>query len=144
MQGAYRNRGYGRDIMLCAPATPAQHCRTVLPDLNNTFPTALETADLLWAWDRLDLSYVTLTHFDGAVFNLTRWVVAVRNFVRLVYVSWLLTDMRAFPAHSQCISSAIHVRTDRGTCRGRIFCAERQGCRLWDQRRILGRGRLRR
>ncbi|KAJ7348606.1 beta-lactamase/transpeptidase-like protein [Mycena albidolilacea] len=76
MQGAYRNRGYGRDIMLCAPATPAQHCRTVLADLNNTFPTALATADLLWAWDRLDLSYVTLTHFDGAVFNLTSWVVA--------------------------------------------------------------------
>ncbi|KAJ7912362.1 beta-lactamase/transpeptidase-like protein [Mycena leptocephala] len=76
MQGAYRNRGYGRDIILCAPATAAPHCRTVLADLNSTVPTALATADLLWAWDRLDLSYVTLTHFDGAVFNVTGWVVA--------------------------------------------------------------------
>jgi hypothetical protein len=97
MHGAYRNRGYGRDIMLCTPTTAAQHCRTVLADLNSTFPTALETADLLWAWDRLDLSYVTLTHFDGAVFNLTGWVVAVRNFGRL-YVSWLLTD-KSFSVH---------------------------------------------
>jgi hypothetical protein len=80
--------------MLCTPTTAAAHCRTVLADLNSTFPTALATADLLWAWDRLDLSYVTLTHFEGAVFNLTGWVVAVRNFPRL-YVSWLLTDMHA-------------------------------------------------
>ncbi|KAJ7853265.1 hypothetical protein B0H13DRAFT_2581028 [Mycena leptocephala] len=54
MQGAYRNRGYGRDIMFCMPTTAAAHCRT----------------------DHFDLSYVTLTHFEGAVFNLMGWVVA--------------------------------------------------------------------
>ncbi|KAJ7910141.1 hypothetical protein B0H13DRAFT_2013116, partial [Mycena leptocephala] len=62
--------------MLCTPTTAAAHCRTVLADLNSMFPTALATAALLWAWDRLDLSYVTLTHFEGAVFNRTGWVVA--------------------------------------------------------------------
>ncbi|KAJ7451980.1 beta-lactamase/transpeptidase-like protein, partial [Mycena latifolia] len=74
MQGTYRNRGYGRDIALCAPSAAAPHCATVLAALNSTFPAALAAADLVWAWDRIDLSYVTLTHFDGAVFNVTGWV----------------------------------------------------------------------
>ncbi|KAJ7494033.1 beta-lactamase/transpeptidase-like protein, partial [Mycena latifolia] len=74
LQGTYRNRGYGRDIALCAPSAAAPHCVPALAALNRTFPAALAGADLVWAWDRIELSYVTLAHVAGALFNATGWI----------------------------------------------------------------------
>ncbi|KAJ7494024.1 hypothetical protein FB451DRAFT_1491612 [Mycena latifolia] len=74
LQGIYWNCGYGRAIALCAPSAAAPHCAPVLGALSRTFPAAVAAADLVWAWDRIELSYVTLAHVDGALFNATGWV----------------------------------------------------------------------
>ncbi|KAF7338792.1 Beta-lactamase class penicillin binding protein [Mycena sanguinolenta] len=50
----YRNLGYGADIELCAvlnagsDASPA--CKTLLQQLNSTFPDQLAGVDLVWVW----------------------------------------------------------------------------------------------
>ncbi|KAJ7321670.1 beta-lactamase/transpeptidase-like protein, partial [Mycena albidolilacea] len=77
MLGTYRNLGYGADIELCAPAakSPSPACAALVTRLNSTFPAQLAAADLVWAWNRVLADYVTLTHFDGAVFNVSgSWI----------------------------------------------------------------------
>ncbi|KAJ7111218.1 hypothetical protein C8R44DRAFT_633279, partial [Mycena epipterygia] len=74
VQRAYRNRGYGPDIALCAPSAVSPDCTALLANLNQTFPAELAAADLVWAWNRLTATYVALKHFDGAVFNVSAWI----------------------------------------------------------------------
>jgi hypothetical protein len=78
-EGKYRNPGYGSDIALCAPSTASPNCKAVLARLNSTFPAEIARADLIWAWDRITADYVSLTHFDGPLFNVTGWVGMVRS-----------------------------------------------------------------
>lgn len=103
MLGTYRNLGYGADIELCAPAakSPSPACAALVTRLNSTFPAQLAAADLVWAWDRALADYVTLTHFDGAVFNVSgSWIAMVRPTsqtptTKCIYSSFV----HAFPAH---------------------------------------------
>ncbi|KAJ6462271.1 beta-lactamase/transpeptidase-like protein [Mycena vitilis] len=74
LAGTYRNLGYGPDILLCAPSAPSSSCETLVEEINSTFPAELATADLIWDWDRLPATYVSLQHFDGALFNVSGWV----------------------------------------------------------------------
>ncbi|KAJ7475508.1 beta-lactamase/transpeptidase-like protein [Mycena galericulata] len=73
-QGSYRNLGYGPDITLCAPSATSANCTSLFERLNSTFPAELAQADFVWEWDRRTATYVSLTHFDGAVFNVSGWV----------------------------------------------------------------------
>ncbi|KAJ7662523.1 beta-lactamase/transpeptidase-like protein [Mycena polygramma] len=74
LAGTYRNLGYGPDILLCAPSAASSSCKALVGGLNSTFPAELATADLIWDWDRLPVTYVSLQHFDGALFNVSGWV----------------------------------------------------------------------
>ncbi|KAJ7655903.1 hypothetical protein B0H17DRAFT_1265352, partial [Mycena rosella] len=77
LEGPYRCPGYGADINLCQ-ASPglsrSANCTSLVANLNSTFPAELAAADLVWAWDKLAATYVTLSHFSGAVFNVTGWI----------------------------------------------------------------------
>ncbi|KAJ7662524.1 beta-lactamase/transpeptidase-like protein [Mycena polygramma] len=74
LAGTYRNLGYGPDIAVCAPSASSASCKPLLARLNSTFPTELAAADLIWEWDRLTATYISLQHFDGALFNVSGWV----------------------------------------------------------------------
>ncbi|KAJ6462270.1 beta-lactamase/transpeptidase-like protein [Mycena vitilis] len=74
LAGMYRNFGYGPDIAVCAPSASSSSCKPLLARLNSTFPTELAAADLIWEWDRLTATYISLQHFDGALFNVSGWV----------------------------------------------------------------------
>ncbi|KAJ7812487.1 hypothetical protein B0H14DRAFT_1454179 [Mycena olivaceomarginata] len=78
--GTYRNFGYGVDIELCG-TTPglkqSSTCTALVARLNRTFPAQIApgNSDLVFSWDRLLADYVTLKHFDGALFNVSAsWV----------------------------------------------------------------------
>ncbi|KAJ7663560.1 hypothetical protein B0H17DRAFT_308939, partial [Mycena rosella] len=77
LEGPYRSPGYGADINLCQ-ASPglsrSANCTSLVANLNSTFPAELAAADLVWAWDKIAVTYVTLSHFSGAVFNVTGWI----------------------------------------------------------------------
>ncbi|KAF8217636.1 beta-lactamase/transpeptidase-like protein [Mycena galopus ATCC 62051] len=73
----YSNPGYGRNIELCT--IPAEHaastaCAGLVQQLNVTFPEQLVGADLVWAWGKVLASYVTLTHFNAGVYNVSGWI----------------------------------------------------------------------
>ncbi|KAJ7249450.1 beta-lactamase/transpeptidase-like protein [Mycena rebaudengoi] len=75
----YRNPGYGPDIELCAigggdPKSESAHCSALVSHVNTTFPASLSGATLVWEWDRAVATYALLTHFKGAVFNVTGWL----------------------------------------------------------------------
>ncbi|KAJ7766554.1 beta-lactamase/transpeptidase-like protein [Mycena maculata] len=74
VEGNYRNLGYGPDIALCAPSVKSSNCSVLLARLNSTFPAELAQADLVWEWDSRMATYVSLTHFDGPLFNVSAWV----------------------------------------------------------------------
>ncbi|KAJ7210967.1 beta-lactamase/transpeptidase-like protein [Mycena rebaudengoi] len=79
MARKYRNPGYGPDIELCAidggaSASTSTHCAALTSHLNTTFPTYVARATLVWEWDRLAGTYARLTHFKGAVFNVSGWL----------------------------------------------------------------------
>jgi hypothetical protein len=79
----YRNPGYGPDIELCAvgggaPKSQSAHCSTLISHVNTTFPGSLSGATLVWEWERVSATYAVLTHFKGAVFNVTGWHAVVR------------------------------------------------------------------
>ncbi|KAJ7249453.1 beta-lactamase/transpeptidase-like protein [Mycena rebaudengoi] len=74
----YRNPGYGPDIELCAigggdPKSESAHCSALVSHVNTTFPASLSGATLVWEWGRFLATYALLTHFKGAVFNVTGW-----------------------------------------------------------------------
>ncbi|KAJ7249404.1 beta-lactamase/transpeptidase-like protein [Mycena rebaudengoi] len=74
----YRNPGYGPDIELCAigggdPKSESAHCSALISHVNTTFPASLSGATLVWEWGRFLATYALLTHFKGAVFNVTGW-----------------------------------------------------------------------
>ncbi|KAJ7635884.1 beta-lactamase/transpeptidase-like protein, partial [Mycena rosella] len=50
------------------------NCTSLVANLNSTFPAELAAADLVWAWDKSFVTYVALSHFSGAVFNVTGWI----------------------------------------------------------------------
>lgn len=83
VQATYRNLGYGADIEVCgtksSTSSPEQsgNCTSLVANLNSTFPAELAGADLVWAWDKFAVNYVSLSHFDGAVFNVTGWIAMV-------------------------------------------------------------------
>ncbi|KAJ7154577.1 beta-lactamase/transpeptidase-like protein [Mycena filopes] len=75
----YSNIGYGADIELCAvhpsAASPASSaCAALVPQLKSNYPGLLANADLVWKWGKIAATYMALTHFDGAVFNVSGWV----------------------------------------------------------------------
>ncbi|KAJ7261002.1 beta-lactamase/transpeptidase-like protein [Mycena rebaudengoi] len=74
----YRNSGYGPDIELCvvgdAPKSASAHCSALISHVNATFPASLTGAALLWEWDRFVATYARLTHFKGAMFNVSGWI----------------------------------------------------------------------
>ncbi|KAJ6600441.1 hypothetical protein DFH09DRAFT_901426, partial [Mycena vulgaris] len=77
LAGTYRSPGYGADIELCATTLTPPHspaCAALVAALNATFPAELAATDLVWAWDKLAVSYVTLSHFAGPLFNVTGWL----------------------------------------------------------------------
>lgn len=80
VQGTYRNLGYGADIELCATSAGSSlphNCTSLVAQLNGTFPVELAAADLVWAWNKLEVTYVTLSHFEGSLFNMTGWIALV-------------------------------------------------------------------
>lgn len=118
LQGQYQNLWYREVKELCAPSAESKSasCTAILATVNATFPTQLASADLIMDWGGFLLSYVTLKHFDGALFNVTGW----RQFVREISPSMLYCAKAMAPSgHRKCIGFILGVglRTGRDSRR---------------------------
>ncbi|KAJ6599970.1 hypothetical protein DFH09DRAFT_1070651 [Mycena vulgaris] len=77
LDGTYRNLGYDADIEICGASSPSPHscsCASLVAKLITMFPAEIAAADLVWARDKIVVSYVTLSHFEGPLFNATGWL----------------------------------------------------------------------
>ncbi|KAJ7058190.1 beta-lactamase/transpeptidase-like protein [Mycena amicta] len=77
--GTYSNPGY-TSFELClvipAPDSQSDSCKSLTTTLKTTFAefvSDLQVPTLAFTWDRLAAQYVTLSHYNGNVFNLTGW-----------------------------------------------------------------------
>nr|GAT43184.1 predicted protein [Mycena chlorophos] len=80
LPGVYSNPGY-TTLELCAIAPPSASqtdaCKALGTTINTTFPQyVLQDPNVpmfAFTWDRVSAEYISLTHFDGDVWNLTGW-----------------------------------------------------------------------
>ncbi|KAF7297131.1 Beta-lactamase domain-containing protein [Mycena indigotica] len=79
MPGTYSNPGY-TSLELClitpTPKLQSDPCKALATTLSSTYPQFVadpRVPTLAFTWDRLAAQYVTLSHFNGDIFNLTGW-----------------------------------------------------------------------